>query len=341
MISVIIPAYNSEKTIQRCVESVCNQTYRDIQILCVDDGSTDTTYALLCELAAKDNRIRVLHQENGGVSAARNLGLANAEGAYLAFVDSDDFVDPGIYQVMLEALEERNVDMVSCNYLHKCGNEMSVIMHHFADGIITGHEEISQKLIAPMIFGDGHSVGLPSLWNKLYRAKGIRDNNIFFDTARFHGEDWLFNLRFLNVAESIKFVEEPLYFYVVHKESLVGKFNPNMISQAEENDRVFRNEFQQFDYEGIRYAKTVMNAMRVFQITVYANISSRQERKMYLEKANKSPLFQKYRKIYAMHTPVWQRVGDSFQIPAAILKTKVKKLLKRERVVTDEQGTVL
>lgn len=104
LISVIIPVYNIKEYLPRCVESVCAQTYKNLEILLVDDGSTDGTGALCDELAKKDTRIRVFHKENGGSSTARNLGIENARGEYLGFVDSDDYISPDMYELLYRAL---------------------------------------------------------------------------------------------------------------------------------------------------------------------------------------------------------------------------------------------
>lgn len=108
LISVIIPVYNIMEYLPRCVDSVCRQTYKNLEILLVDDGSTDGTGALCDELAAKDERIRVFHKENGGSSSARNLGIAHAKGSFLGFVDSDDYIEPDMYERLLQALSEKD-----------------------------------------------------------------------------------------------------------------------------------------------------------------------------------------------------------------------------------------
>ena len=112
LISVIIPVYNIEKYLERCVNSVCNQTYENLEILLVDDGSTDNSGKLCEQLAQKDHRIKVFHKENGGSSSARNLGLANAQGEYVGFVDSDDYVSVDMYQLLYDATVEYHTDVV-------------------------------------------------------------------------------------------------------------------------------------------------------------------------------------------------------------------------------------
>lgn len=111
LISIIVPVYNIKEYLPRCVASICAQTYQNLEILLVDDGSTDGTEKLCDSLAEKDNRIRVFHKENGGSSSARNLGIANAKGSYLGFVDSDDYIEPDMYERLMQVLTEHDARM--------------------------------------------------------------------------------------------------------------------------------------------------------------------------------------------------------------------------------------
>lgn len=116
MISVIIPVYNVEKYISQCLNSVCNQTYDDLEIILIDDGSIDASGQICDEYARKDRRIHVIHQKNSGAAAAKNVGLQKASGRYLSFVDSDDFLEPDAYNHMIKIVEEQKADVVQCSY---------------------------------------------------------------------------------------------------------------------------------------------------------------------------------------------------------------------------------
>ena len=111
-ISVIVPVYNSIDCLERCVRSICAQTYSALEIILVDDGSTDGTYRLCEQLAGQDDRIVTYHKQNGGASSARNLGIDRASGEYLGFVDSDDYIEPYVYEKMMQVLSEKNCDVV-------------------------------------------------------------------------------------------------------------------------------------------------------------------------------------------------------------------------------------
>ena len=116
LISVIIPVYNVEKYLNRCVQSVCNQTYHNLEIILVDDGSTDNSGKLCDEWAVKDLRIKVIHKDNGGLSSARNIGLDNAKGEYIGYVDSDDWIDMEMYSYLWTILKSYQVDVAFCDF---------------------------------------------------------------------------------------------------------------------------------------------------------------------------------------------------------------------------------
>lgn len=122
-ISIIVPVYNVERYIERCVESICQQTYTNTEIILVDDGSTDSSGKICDEIAVKDPRIRVIHQQNSGLSAARNAGLAVAKGEYIAFVDSDDYIAQEMYSVMIENMEKYDLDIIGCTSFRDKGEK--------------------------------------------------------------------------------------------------------------------------------------------------------------------------------------------------------------------------
>ena len=115
LISIIVPVYNVEKYLEKCVNSIVNQTYKNLEIILVDDGATDSSGKLCDKLAKIDNRIKVYHKENGGLSDARNYGVERATGDYIGFVDSDDYIDSEMYGKLYEAIKKENVDVAECN----------------------------------------------------------------------------------------------------------------------------------------------------------------------------------------------------------------------------------
>ena len=197
MVSIIVPVYKSEETLASCVKSLQEQTETQLEILLVDDGSPDGCPALCDALAREDARIRVIHKENGGVSSARNAGIAKASGEYVLFVDSDDSVEPTMVEKLLRGIDR--ADIAICGYHHHfCGRDVEKIPR--AEGE-TGAECFLK------LYGWGY-MNMP--WNKLYRRSLLGR----FDESLSLGEDLLFNLDYLRRAEGVTVVSEPLYHYI-------------------------------------------------------------------------------------------------------------------------------
>ena len=137
LISVIVPVYNTEKYIEKCVMSILNQTYKNLEIILIDDGSTDNSPQICDSLAEKDNRITVIHQPNGGVSSARNIGLDNTHGDYITFVDSDDYIEPNMIEFLSENIGDTNIAMCGYTSVEENGNLSPQENVTVTDGIIS------------------------------------------------------------------------------------------------------------------------------------------------------------------------------------------------------------
>ena len=137
LISVIVPVYNTEKYLEKCVMSILNQTYKNLEIILIDDGSTDNSPQICDSLAEKDNRITVIHQPNGGVSSARNTGLDNTHGDYIMFVDSDDYIAPNMIEFLSENIGDTDIAMCGYNSVDENGNLSPQENVTVADGIIS------------------------------------------------------------------------------------------------------------------------------------------------------------------------------------------------------------
>lgn len=209
MVSIIIPVYNTSKYLRECVDSVLNQTYSDIEILLLDDGSTDGSADICDEYVKKDGRVKCFHVENGGVSKARNIGLKNAQGDYICFLDSDDYYAKQYVSSMLEMIENQNADVVICN--HYDVNEQGEIM--FASDIAEGY--ISKELLYQKIFITSEIGGFS--FNKIYKADLIK--NIYFNETIHICEDTYFCCQVYEKARQIYVTSEKLYFYRKHKNS--------------------------------------------------------------------------------------------------------------------------
>lgn len=219
LISVIIAVYNPGKYLRACLDSIVNQTYRNLEIILVDDGSTDDSLRICQEYAEKDNRIVVHHKDNSGVSATRNQGIRLAHGDYFSFIDSDDILEIDAFEYLINLIKEHNVDAV--NYEHYITFPQNETVHKLAPdnyGLFDKRGAMKQ-LVYNVAFA----------WNKLFSKKIIE--NVWFDEEICRGEDGLFARQAFDKAESVWFDSRPLYHYIQSEESAVrGKFRTSQLT---------------------------------------------------------------------------------------------------------------
>lgn len=218
LISVIIPVYNVEKYLRRCLDSVIAQTYQNLEIICVDDGSIDDSEKICDQYAVRDARIKVIHQENQGLSAARNKGLDAAEGEYIAFVDSDDYILEDMYKKMLDKLLNYNVDLCVCQWQYEFSDGRQVVKKKNIDPTIYGRKA-SLEFARFLYRGNYENGVVVAAWNKLYRRA-------LLDTIHFEGrihEDDAFNGRIMAKNLSVYVMEEQFYVYAQNGDSLTNK----------------------------------------------------------------------------------------------------------------------
>lgn len=203
MVSIIIPVYNTEKYIERCLLSVVCQTYADFECLCIDDGSTDQSGIMIQGFAAKDSRFRYLYQQNAGPSAARNRGLEEAKGEYILFVDSDDTIEPDYLEKLVEGLVKSGADICCCGYTYLDG-ERIYKQNDYPKISNPTRDEFLKLLFS----GTGGTV-----CSKLFRAELIRENQIKFDKRFLLCEDQLFALEFYFASSRYTSIESYGYNY--------------------------------------------------------------------------------------------------------------------------------
>lgn len=215
-ISVIIPIYNAEKYLDRCIDSVVNQTYSNIEIIMVNDGSTDSSKEICQKWKEKDNRIILVDKKNEGVSVARNIGLNMAKGMYISFIDSDDFLEKNMYEEMMRYANENMDNIIVCNYFIETSNKQK-------NGIC----QIPSSSWEEEMFEKNSLKGY--LWNKLYPKSLIKD--LRFDIKLYMMEDLIFNFSLGNESRiNYIFVNSNLYHYVIHNESSTKKNNSRKIT---------------------------------------------------------------------------------------------------------------
>ncbi len=249
LVSIIVPIYNAEKNLDRCIESILNQTYREFELLLLDDGSGDSSGGICDRYAALDERIRVIHKANSGVSDTRNQGIALARGEYIQFLDSDDWITSDATGLFLRAAQESGCDMVIADFYRVIGERVSTKGAIEEDGLMDRRTYAVNMMQNPADFYYG------VLWNKFYKRSIIEKYQLKMDSAVSWCEDFMFNLEYIRHVDSVYALNVPVYYYVKTKGSLVSQSSSmkNMIQMKRKvfayyND-FYKDVFDEVDYE--------------------------------------------------------------------------------------------
>lgn len=212
LISVIVAAYNIEDYIEKGIASIQNQTYSNLEIIVADDGSTDRTGAICDKIAAKDERVHVIHKENGGPAEARNVGVAQAKGRYIGFVDGDDWIDPDMYEKMLSALLAYEADMAICRYrqVHKTHTEDASVDRAV---LFEGQEALHYYVEENEEYAIQNAA-----WNKLYKKEILE--NVAFPVGKWY-EDIMFATVVLSHAKRSVYLDTAYYNYIIDREGSI------------------------------------------------------------------------------------------------------------------------
>lgn len=228
LVSIIVPVYKTEKYIHECVDSLINQTLKDIEIILVDDGSPDNCPAICDAYADKDNRIVVIHKDNGGLSDARNVALKTAKGDYIGFVDSDDFVEPTMFEKLYNSAITHNSDISICSHSLINSSRKDLSLPFKSD--VYKDDEIVDNFIIPLL-GDDRDADIYYLegfvCRQLFKRDLIADNKFKSERA-FFAEDVVFDLEVYQKCSKMSVVNEPLYCYRYNEESLSNRYRPNV-----------------------------------------------------------------------------------------------------------------
>jgi len=223
LVSIIVPVYNSEKYIRQCTESLIHQTHRNIEIIFVNDGSTDDSERICKNYAILDNRIKVISQKNSGPAAARNTGVRHATGSFVFFLDADDLIEPKTIEILLVVDAQHSSDLVMSNF-GKLVHDNKMVKQPVA---FSPDDEPFQGPLKKLSKTDiglyvRHFLKHPSnhlvsyCWARLYKLSIIKTHGIFANESMRLFEDYVFNLEYLRYAKEVVFVNEPLYIYVMH-----------------------------------------------------------------------------------------------------------------------------
>lgn len=248
-VSIIVPIYNAEKSVARCIDSILSQEYTDFELILCDDGSTDKSGQIIDEYREKDERIRVLHKENTGVSDTRNQGIAVAKGKYIQFLDADDWITVDATKLLVRTMKEGGCDLVISDFYRVIGERISHKGDIDADGILTQEEFAEYMMVNPADFYYG------VLWNKLYKREIIEKYHLKMDESVSWCEDFLFNLEYLLHTKRIAALQVPIYYYMKTEGSLatqginLSKTIKMKISVFEYYNDFYKHVYEEEDYE--------------------------------------------------------------------------------------------
>ncbi|MCI8955895.1 MAG: glycosyltransferase family 2 protein [Eubacterium sp.] len=221
LISVVIPVYNAEEYIKRCLESIQKQTYDNLEIIVVNDGSTDHTQKVVGEMQQQDERIKLIQKENEGVSAARNDGVLAATGKYIYFIDSDDYVEDNIVEKLYEAISTQG-QLSVCGFTTVFMKKEDTPFSLYDSVSLISIEQYLEKMSQYL-----YSVYFGSLWNKMYVTEIIKSNQLKFRKDISLAEDFIFNLDYLQYVKKVTMLPECMYYYYQgNEESLTKKSDP-------------------------------------------------------------------------------------------------------------------
>ena len=216
-VSIIVPVYNGAQRLSRCVESILNQDYRELELILVDDGSRDNSWELMQAFAAKDRRVKAVHKENGGVSSARNRGLSEASGTYVQFSDVDDWLPMDATKLLVREMQANPVELVVGDFYRVVAGNLSRKGAIDKPGLLSRREYADQMMRGPADLYYG------VLWNKLYQREIIECYDVRMDENISYSEDMIFNLEYLLHVSTIAVLKAPVYYYQYTKGSLVDQ----------------------------------------------------------------------------------------------------------------------
>lgn len=301
-VSIIVPIYNVENYLDRCMQSLICQTLTDIEIILVDDESPDKCPQMCEAYAIKDNRIKVIHKKNGGLGFARNSGLDVATGEYVAFVDSDDFIDIRMYNKLYEIAHKEDLDIVYCGfYEYNNINDIKKRQEVNKYTVFLGDKchEVLHGMLSPCGSKGRITKFEMSVWHSIYRRSLFVDNNIKFCSERqFISEDIIFHIDYIWHCKKIAFIPEPYYYYCLNETSLSKKYRKDRLQKVdilctEVYNRVSAKQYK-FSIDDCMYFACLSLRYPLTMLKQY-NMSSK-ERKEKIEEMLSEGIFEKWMK---------------------------------------------
>lgn len=231
LLSVIVPVYNVEMYLSQCVKSILNQTFDNFEVILVDDGSKDSSGQLCDDFAVSDSRISVIHKENGGNTSARKAGLEKAVGKYVAYVDSDDWIDSEMFRIMVSAIQASQLDMVCCQYSVECENRTIPYVMNWESGIYREEklEQVKQNILC---YKDRCDFGIsPSIWGKIFVRRKLLSYQMQVPEEIKMGEDVAVTVPYILCCDNIQILNESFYHYRMNNASITHTLKPNILHE--------------------------------------------------------------------------------------------------------------
>lgn len=262
LISVMVPVYNAEQNLPKCIESLMAQTYENIQIVLVNDGSKDGSLEVCRHYAEKDFRIKIVNKENGGEGAARNRGIQEADGVYICFADADDYVKPDFVKSLYELLKKYEAELSICGFIELKDRE--IINETIGDVQIMTQAEAMENLLKQTSFR-GY------VWNKMFSLNIIKEKHIQFDESLAIWEDVLFIFQYIKYIEKAVYNPNPMYYYIFWENSVSHKKNylevvERSYSAIRAKDQIIKmipSEYDQVKRQiDIRYVQSALSVLR-------------------------------------------------------------------------------
>ena len=227
-VSIIVPVYNVEKYLERCVNSIIHQTYTNLEIILVDDGPLDNSGTMCDNFKKFDNRINVIHKENGGLSSARLAGFNYASGKYISFVDSDDFIEPGMIAELVQSIELHHAELAVCAYNTIFSDKVSPFYLPYNSDVLMGREIITDYYIKPLFGAGGEGdINIPGFTCIRLYHKELLKPAFFLSEREYFKEDHILNLLYSDCLNTIGIVNKPLYNYCNNAASLSNRYRKN------------------------------------------------------------------------------------------------------------------
>lgn len=295
LISVIVPIYNVEKYLARCVDSIVNQTYKNLEIILVDDGSPDSCPQMCDDYAKKDSRIKVVHKKNGGLSDARNAGMAVATGEYISFIDSDDYVSDDFFECLLDVINKENSDIAECSVVKFYEDNR---FDEFSDDLSVKTYDTQDAMSALIAENPFHQ----HVWNKLYKTELVKD--IPYAVGKLN-EDEFWTYQVFGRANKVSKLNKTMYYYFQRNSSIMGVgYNIRRLDALEakaNRQKYIENNFPDLSTQ----AKIDLYGSCIFAYQSVMKFMSGADKKNALE------LIRKYRKMYNLSFDEINTIKDS------------------------------